>query len=297
MMTRAGTTAVVVRWRGGDEIDRCLRSLLDHGGHRLAHVVLVDSGSGDGGAERIAVAYPPVEVVALPVNRSFASAANEGAVRATGDSLLLLNPDTELMPGSLEVLAGFLDSRPEAAGVVPLLVGPDGVPQLRWQLRRLPTPTRLALGLGGAPQFPAEPPRAPAPVGQPAAAAWLVRRSIWDTLGGFDARFAPAWWEDVDFCARLRQRHHPQRAAFWAVPSARLRHSGGSSLAALTDAEFLTMYYLNLLRYAERHHPDRFGAIRSGLALALRARALARPSRGAAYLTALRAIESFRPDA
>lgn len=296
-MTEPRSTAVVVRWRGGDEVERCLRSLIANGGPTLDHIVLVDSGSGDGGAERLAAAFPEIEVVALSANRSFAWAAAEGAARASTECLLLLNPDTELARGSLDLLAADLASRQDAAGAVPLLVGADGAPQLLWQLRRLPTPTRLALGLGGAPQFPAEPPQGPTPVEQPAAAAWLVRRSVWDALGGLDTSFAPAWWEDVDFCARLQRLRRSRGqlgAAFWVVPEAHIRHAGGSSLASLSDAEFLTVYYRNLLRYAERHHPDRLGTIRRGLSLALRARALARPSRGKAYLSALREIEVFR---
>jgi len=295
-VTALRSTAVVVRWRGGSEVDRCLQSLLDSGGSTLERILLVDSGSGDGGAERLAQRFPDIEVVALPTNRSFAWAADEGVARTTSPSVLLLNPDTELTPGALDLLAGELASRSDADGVVPLLVGADDRSQHRWQLRKLPTPARLALGLGGAPQFPAGPPSRSVRVEQPAAAAWLVRRSVWDDLGGLDPGFAPAWWEDVDFCARLSppgRSHVSVTTGFWLVPDARICHVGGSSLADLSDAEFLTAYYRNLLRYAARHHAEALGSIRSGITLSLRARALARPSRGAAYLAALRSLRGW----
>jgi hypothetical protein len=292
-MTARRTAAVVVRWRGGDEVGRCLRSLLEHGGRDLERIVLVDSGSADGGAERLAAAFPEVEVAALDANRSFAFAANQGAARTGSPCLLLLNPDTEVTAGALDALLGELAERPAAAGVVPLLVGADGAPQHRWQLRRLPGPLALAAGRGGAAMFPGRAPTTPAPVEQPGAAAWLVRRKVWDALGGLDESFAPAWWEDVDFCARLRglagQGAAPD-AGFWVVPGARVVHAGGSSLAHLTDAEFLRAYHRNLLRYAERHHPRRLAVIRSGLLLSLKARALLRPARRAAYLAAARVI-------
>ncbi len=94
--------AVVVRWRGGDEVDRCLRSLLAQSGPDLGRIV--DSGSGDGGAQRLAASYPEVEVIALAENRSFAHAANTGAAAITEDLIFLLNPDTEVEMGAVTTL-------------------------------------------------------------------------------------------------------------------------------------------------------------------------------------------------
>lgn len=293
-MTDGVITAVVVRWRGGDEVDRCLQSLLSHGGPEIERIVLVDSGSGDGGGKRLAARYPDVEVVTLSENRSFAWSASQGAARGSEPLLLLLNPDTEIGKGTLEPLVRFIDDHPGVAGVVPLLVHPDGTPQHHWQLRRLPGAWRLALGLPGPPQFPTNPPKDPQPVEQPAASAWLVRRSVWQDLNGLDSDYEPAWWEDVDFCARLkasvRRDDSPASAGFTVVPSSRIVHAGGSSLASLTDEAFLTAYHRNLLRYATRHHPSKLGLIRRGLALSLRGRALLRPSRRAAYTATIRAI-------
>lgn len=287
--------AVVVRWRGGDEVRRCLRSLVEHGGTSLARVVLVDSGSGDDGAARLGREFPSIDVVALAENRSFAWAAGRGAARCTEPYLLLLNPDCELKAGSVDTMLEFVDSRPDVAGVVPLLTSEDGRPQHLWQLRRLPGAVRLAAGRGGAPMFPHGPPAEPAPVEQPAAAAWLVRRTVWNALDGLDPQFAPAWWEDVDFCARLNRylaRSGGVREGFWIVPSAHVIHLGGSSVAHLSDTAFLSAFYANLLRYAGQHHTETMALVRSGLRMSLFMRALLRPSRRLAYLETLRAVES-----
>lgn len=283
--------AIVVRWRGGDEVARCLGSLAEHGGDRLTSVILVDSGSGDGGGEALARRFTDVELVALEHNRSFAVACHRGVEACNEPLLLLLNPDAELTPGALDVLVGFAARRPEVAGAVPLLVGPDGRSQHRWQLRRLPSWRRLAVGLGGAAAFSPSPPAGPAPVAQPAAAAWLVRRSAWQALDGFDPIFAPAWWEDVDFCTRLAGRlsdpAFPVREGFWVAPRSLFRHLGGVSAGQMAAGDFLDAYYGNLLRYAERHHAARLGIIRAGLKLSLLARAAARPSMRAAYRHAM----------
>jgi hypothetical protein len=287
--------AVVVRWRGGDEVRRCLRSLVERGGTSLVRIVLVDSGSGDNGAVRLGEQFPTIEVEALAENRSFAWAAGRGAARCREPYLLLLNPDCEVSAGSLDAMLDFLEGRPEAAGAVPLLTSEDGQPQHGWQLRHLPGVARLAVGRGGAPMFPHGAPAKPSPVEQPAAAAWLVRRTVWDALEGLDPVFAPAWWEDVDFCARLKQRRTRAEGVgegFWIVPDARILHLGGSSLQHLSDADFLFAYYRNLLRYAGQHHPGAQVFVRAGLRLSLLARALLRPTRRPAYLQTLRSLAS-----
>ncbi len=288
-----GVGAVVVRYRGGEEVARCLESLLHRGGDLLGRVVLVDSGSGDGGAGELARRFGGIHVVALAENRSFAHAANRGAREAGGDLLLLVNPDAELGEGALEVLAAALESDPALTGVVPLLVGADGRSQHRWQLRRLPTPRDLRRGRPGRPAF-AAPPVAPAPVEQPAAALWLLRREAWEALGGLDEGFAPAWWEDVDLCARRAARWAAGDRAvgcgFRVVPAATARHLGGVSASTLGPEAFLRAYFANMARYVRRHHPDRAAAILRSLRGSLLLRAAARPHRAGAYLAARRAV-------
>jgi GT2 family glycosyltransferase len=284
--------AVIVRWRGGDEVRRCLSSLLANAGAHLARGVLVDSGSADGGAEKLASEFPDVEVIALPENRGFAYAADRGAGEGSEPLLLLLNPDIEVTENAVGELNELLVKNPRVAGAVPLLEGLDGVSQHRWQLKRLPSTARLVVGLSGAPAF-SSPPRSPVVVPQPAAAAWLVRRTVWEALGGLDPTYEPAWWEDVDFCARLNDRigepEFPADQGFLLQPAVRFLHGGGSSVAALGREAFFSAYFTNLLRYTARHHPGRLGLIRKGLQLSLFLRMLLRPKQRNAYRAALHA--------
>ncbi len=274
--------AVVVRWKGGDEIERCLRSLLSTHPKAPSEIVLVDAGSGDGGAESLAQAFPEVQVEALSENPGFAGAANHGVKVTTAENVFLLNPDTEILGPALNILMTHLEDRPDLAGVVPLLENIDGSSQHRWQLKDLPTGRNLGLGHSGRAAF-ARRPRRPISVAQPAAAAWLIRRPVWDALGGLDQSFFPAWWEDVDFCARLHDRlkdpAFPWNEAWNVVPKARVRHVGGSSVGSLGTLAFLEAFYGNLLLFAERHHLKKFPAIRRRLRLVLTVRGLLRPSR------------------
>jgi GT2 family glycosyltransferase len=68
-------------------------------------------------------------------------------------------------------------------------------------------------------------------------------------VGGFSAEFVPAWFEDVDLCARLA----PLGRILY-FPAARFRHRGGVSSARLGYARFLPIYYRNALRYRRRHY-------------------------------------------
>ena len=76
-----------------------------------------------------------------------------------------------------------------------------------------------------------------------------MRKSVFQHLGGFDSRFVPAWFEDVDLCARLIREG---KILYW--PDARFRHRGGVSSAALGYARFLPIFYRNALRYRRLHY-------------------------------------------
>ncbi len=273
--------AVVVRWKGGDEVERCLRSLLACKPKAPTEIVLVDAGSGDGGAQRLARTFPEIQVEALHENPGFAGAANHGVNATTAENIFLLNPDTEILGPALVSLTASLGDRPDLAGVVPQLENIDGSSQHQWQLKDLPTRRDLGLGRSGRPAFNRNPEH-PVPVAQPAAAAWLIRRAVWDALDGLDPSYFPAWWEDVDFCARLHNRikdpSFPWSEAWHVVPEARVRHVGGSSVGSLGNRAFLEAFYGNLLRFAERHHPQQLSSIRRRLRFGLMVRAFVKPT-------------------
>ena len=88
----------------------------------------------------------------------------------------------------------------------------------------------------------------PQPVEQPAAAALLLRREVFAEVGPLDERFAPAWFEDVDYCRRLAAAGH----TIFVVPAARARHFGGASLEHIPFAEFIALWYRNMWLYARK---------------------------------------------
>ncbi len=236
-------SAVVVAWRAaGDVVELAAAWPVD----ARVELLIVDQ-SGD-----LPAALPNARVLRPERNLGFAGGANFGAAHASGRFFLFLNPDVRPEPGALAALLDGFAAHPEAAGLVPRLIGFDGAPQHRWQLGRIPAPAALLAhacfwnpGAG-----PRDEPSEGTPIEQPAAAALALARAPFERLGGFDAGFFPAWFEDVDLAKRYaaagqRLLYHP-RAAF--------RHRQGSSVDTLGYAAFLAAYDRNLARYLAKHH-------------------------------------------
>jgi GT2 family glycosyltransferase len=219
--------------------------------------VVVDNASSDDTVERVR-ARTGVRLIANRDNRGFAAAANQG-VREVGEAefLLLLNPDACLAT-PLNDLIEASRRHGLAAGK---LVGQDGRAQRGFTLRRFPTPATLVFELLGLNRmWPRNPVNRryryldrdlnqPGPVEQPAGAFLMVRRDVWERLGGLDEQFYPVWFEDVDFCRRAADA----RYRIECVPSVTARHVGGHSIGQV-PRQYRAMYWCDsLLKYAVKH--------------------------------------------
>jgi N-acetylglucosaminyl-diphospho-decaprenol L-rhamnosyltransferase len=241
----ADLATVVVSWRSAADVLRLAAAFPADRRHEL---VVVDNA---GESELDAVSAGNVRLLRPGGNLGFGGGSNAGARAASAASLLFLNPDATPQGDAFDSVLEGLMRRPDAAGIVPRLVGENGAPQYRWQLRDLPRPAALLAHAffwnpGGARREPA----AGEAIGQPAAAALALRREIFEELGGFDDRYAPAWFEDVDLARRLATAG--RRLLYW--PEATFRHRIGSSVGELGYGRFLRVYDRNLARYLRQHH-------------------------------------------
>jgi N-acetylglucosaminyl-diphospho-decaprenol L-rhamnosyltransferase len=245
---------VIVTYNSAEEIGGCLDAL-----ERFddLEVLVVDNASAD--ATRAEVERRNVRLIVNTWNAGFAGAVNQG-VRATSSPLvLLLNPDAHLERG-LEALEGCLDAGAGAAGG--MLTGSDGLPQVGFMARNLPTPAALILEVLGVNRaWPGNPANwhyrclgetweAPVSVEQPAGAFLMFSREAFVKVGGFDERFWPVWFEDVDFCAKLKRAGY----RVYLHPEAVARHIGGHSVGTL-PLEIRELYwYGSLLEYGAKHY-------------------------------------------
>jgi hypothetical protein len=288
-------SGIVVHWHAEDALAELLAAWPRDSRFEL---LVVDNGSGAPlDLERLAATGmctpPPVRLLAPGHNLGFAGGVNAGLAAARAPIVLILNPDAVPEPGALDaLLAGFAAHR-EAVGLAPRLAGEDGAPQHAWQLRRLPSAWECWLqALLVPPRLGARrEPAAGAPVEQPAAAALALRRDALAALGGFDERFFPAWFEDVDLARRLRDGG--ATVLYW--PEARFRHRLGTSVPLLGYGPFLWIYYRNLVRYLGKHHGHGWAAaaraaLPLGMALRLALLPFRRPRRAASRGEAARAL-------
>lgn len=247
---------LIVTWNSERWIDRCLRSIPAACEGLRYEVVVHDNASTDATLTLIR----DVRVLRSATNSGFAAGTNRALAEASGRYVFLLNPDCELAPKALTILFEFLEAHPEAAAAAPLLMNDAGEAQREFQLRRLPTLGTFAAEVLLIDKiFPRNAATAsyryrdldltePRKIEQPAAAALLLRRSVVEEIGAFDEQFAPAWFEDVDYCRRLAAA----KKDVFVVPAARVRHFGGASLEHIGFAGFTDVWYRNMWRYARK---------------------------------------------
>ncbi len=251
----ARVAIVIVTYNSAAEIGACLDALRDV---RDVEILVIDNASADD--TRDEVLRRGVRLIANSGNAGFAAAVNQG-VRATSAPLvLLLNPDAHLVTG-LDALVGCFEmAGTGAAGG--MLVGADGMPQHGFMARNLPTATTLVFEVLGINRlWPGNrvnwhyrcmglDPMTSGLVDQPAGAFLMFLREAWETIGGFDERFWPLWFEDVDFCTRLKAAGFRSYYNSGSVA----KHSGSHSIRALSLENRQKYWYGSLLKYAGKHY-------------------------------------------
>ncbi|MCU0512755.1 MAG: glycosyltransferase [Anaerolineae bacterium] len=120
-------SVVIVNYNTRDLLRACLLSL--RGSQLPAQVIVVDNASGDGSAAMIRADFPEVCLLAQPENTWYCGGNNLGIAAATGDFVLLLNPDTVIRPDALARLVAFLQAHPHYAGATARLIYPGGAVQ------------------------------------------------------------------------------------------------------------------------------------------------------------------------
>lgn len=253
---------VVVNWNTGGYLARCLAAVAQavRAFPGPSEVVCVDNASSDGSFAAVTTSPVPVRAVARSANGGFARACNEGAAVVAADYLLFLNPDTEIAPDALARTVAFL-AAPGNAGVGICgiqLVDEAGAPALSHS----PFPTLrgfLARALGlhkvrvrDAARTAAVPPAGgerAQEVDQVIGAFFLIRRSLFVALGGFDTRFF-VYFEEVDLALRAH------RAGWRSVclPDVHALHAGGGATRRV-KATRLFYSLRSRLQFAFKHFP------------------------------------------
>lgn len=231
------TRVIIINFNAGDALLACVDSVLKS--HEPLNVVVADNQSTDRSCEVLRSRYgssPRLEILENPVNLGFGPAVNACGLPANEPYLLILNPDCELFPDTLQKLRSALEQDPEAALAAPRVVDRENR-IMRGTYRQLPDPWKALMTGSGlwrlgkflslfrgveiqAKDFPQENTRVEAVSG----ACMLVRTAQFQTLGGFDESFK-MHFEDLDLMARIKQ----SGKYCVLVPPARAIHLAGVS--------------------------------------------------------------------
>ena len=220
----------------------CLRALAAHPPAADCEILVIDDGSSD----ETASALPQVQGLRYhrrAENGGFIAACNDGATLARGDLLVFLNNDTVPQPGWLDALLGTFDTHADVGLVGAQLLYPDGRLQeaggvvfadgSAWNYGRFASPDDPRFSYLRDADY-------------VSGAAIAIPRALFLRLGGFDTRYAPAYYEDTDLAFGVR-------AAGLRVlyqPAARVAHDEGTSSGTDTGSGTKAYQVRNRERFA-----------------------------------------------
>jgi N-acetylglucosaminyl-diphospho-decaprenol L-rhamnosyltransferase len=249
---------VIVNWNTKAALADCLRSIeaADREEFRLHRVVVVDNGSTDDSLAGLDDLRLPLSFEKNKFNLGFAAGSNQGAKNSTADYLLFLNPDTRLLKDSLQAPLHFM-SQPEntSFGICGIRLlddqGQAGVCSAQF-------PSPRSMWAGGTGLHRLAPKRFPnrlesdiqsecRQVDQVIGAFFLVRRSLYEQLGGFDERFF-VYFEEVDFSLRAREAGLNS----YILGNIAGFHSGCASSDQVKDKR-LSYFWRSRTLYAKKH--------------------------------------------
>lgn len=257
---------IIVNWNSGPQLQACIDSIRAHGDGLVGRCIVVDNGSRDGSTDFLAGAED-VDLVMTGQNLGFGRACNLGGARGDSPYLLFLNPDAWLMPGSLRVPLEFM-ARPENRQVgISGIALVDETGKVQRSCARFPNAASMVMSSFGLNHL------KPSigthmhdwnhaqtrEVSHVIGAFYLIRRLLFEQLGGFDERFF-VYLEDLDLSRRARLAGYSS----YFLTEAKAFHEGGG-VSSQVKAHRLFYSLRSRIQYARKHF-SRAGALAVALA-------------------------------
>ncbi len=249
----AELSVVIVTFNSRDCIAECLRSILTGPQESAStEIIVVDNASSDGTPELLAREFSKIVLIRNTENAGFAAGVNQGAARATGLFLLILNPDTVLSEGAVPGLVNYMKEHPGTSAAGCGLMDRKGRHQPScWRKPTLFTALAEAF-LPHAWSLPlvTESPTSPREVDMVSGACMLVRPEVFSRMSGFDPRFF-MYYEDADFCLRVRRAG----GSIVYLPEVRVTHLVRKSTGSDPDMFFLHVYRSKMIFFRKHFKP------------------------------------------
>ncbi|MEO7717885.1 MAG: glycosyltransferase family 2 protein [Capsulimonas sp.] len=256
----------IVNWNTCHYLKDCLQSLREFppDGADL-EIIVVDNASSDGSADMVRSNFPEVKLIANSENNGYAGGNNQALRAATGDAVLLLNPDVVLHPHTLTQTLTFLREHPDAGAVGCRLLSTDGTTQS--SLRSFPDPLPVLWEylkfsklfpkskIFGAYRMTYYDYDKPGEADQPMGTFLLIPRKTLDQVGVMDEQF-PIFFNEVDWCYRAKREHGWK---IYYTPATLTHYGGGSTRQA--KPRMIRESHQSLLRFYEKHYRSKTPAL------------------------------------
>lgn len=255
---------VIVSWQVREKLANNLRSIINSQGDFSWEILVVDNNSQDGSQEMIKQQFPQVKLISNQTNLGFARACNQAISRASGDFILLLNPDMELLPDTLNKSLKWAKNNPQAVVTGIQLIDEQGknIPQVR----QFP---RLGDQLATIFKLPHFLPRIlhqyllldfdytqAAQVDSVRGSYFLINRQAWEKISGHSRPLLDEnyfiWFEEVDFCRQV----YENKGEVWYTPSAQVKDLVGQSFKQVKISQKQKYFRDSMLTYFKKWQPS-----------------------------------------
>lgn len=248
---------ITVFWNSKDDLEPYFSALQEclHQTDIDLEFIMVDNASTDGTANEIEKNYDWVTLIRNKENKGFSPGCNDGLEKATGDYILLLNPDCEARPGALSHLLKVLSKDEKIGAIGCTLLHGDGLPQHShhrepglfsyWATHSLFSPFLLRLKKLTVGYKESETPMI---VHWLMGACIMTKKSVLDEVGHLDPEFF-MYSEDSDLCRRMRDKGY----LIIFDPRTWIVHHQGTTARRRAEFTFRRLYK-SLLLYSQKHH-------------------------------------------
>ncbi len=268
-------SVIIVNFNVRQFLENALTSLVRAMEGIEGEIFVVDNASDDGSTEMVKNKFPGVHLISNEVNRGFARANNQALQLATGEYLLLINPDTVVQEDTLRVMLGFFERNPDAGLAGCTILNPDGSLQLSCR-RSYPTPWVAFTKITGlSTLFPKSPvfgkynltyrdPDGTYPVDAISGSFMMMTRQAYSRVGGLDEVFF-MYGEDLDWCYRVREAGY----RVYYVHETQIVHYKGESTRR-SNIDEVRVFYGAMELFVQKHFqgsPVLVLVLRLGIAL------------------------------
>lgn len=239
---------IIVSYNTRELLRNCLESVYTYAEEEMPKIYVVDNASTDGSAQMVKEAFPEVELIANPSNVGFAKANNQALRLVETAFVMLLNPDSALLPGSLQRLFQAYQNIPGPKGILTTtLLNPDlsfqaaesrfysfGNSLLNnrlFQLRKYRSFRKKVRAIDWA-----------------HGAVMFFHRSLLEEVGLFDERFF-VYGEEFDLYMRAKKAG----LTSYIVPDAEVIHHGSAS-ARQTKSKMFIQNYRSFYQLLRKHY-------------------------------------------